>query len=165
MNWGQYIRVLETYKALYNLVTVLKVGAPTLAKVEIVPSIIAGNPDQTLTLTAKATDSNGTDVTDSTEFSWGVGTSDVVKLGSTIGKSVTITLSSVGETTVSLTGKYAGGSKGASASVKVTKPQMEFPWWIIYLIVAVMLVVVILMAILGRRRKKKNVPYDWQYAY
>jgi cobalamin biosynthesis Mg chelatase CobN len=164
------VKVTATYnsKSVENTtsVTVLKVGTPTLAKVEIVPSSITGNPDKTFTLTAKATDSNGTDITDSTEFTWGVGALEVVQLSSTTGKSVTLTLSSVGETTISLTGKYLGVSKGASASVKVTKPQTEFPWWIIDLIIVVMIIVVILMALLGRRRKKKkNVPYDWQYPY
>jgi hypothetical protein len=131
---------------------------PSISSITVTPSSVAGDIGASVTLVAKAIDTNGTDITNSVSFVWSIALSNIADLYQN-GKTVSVTLKVAGETTITVKGTYNGLSKQANVPVKATKPTTEFPWWIIVAIVVVMIVIVLLMLILGRRKKKQS--YDW----
>jgi len=161
------VKVIATYnsKTATNSteITVIKPGVPPLDKLTISPSSVSGDIGKSFTLTAIAKDVNGTDITDSVTFTWSIAAPNLADLNPS-GKSASVDLKSAGETTVTVKASYNGVTKTATASVKVTKPQTEFPWWILMVLIAVVSLIVVLMFVLGRRRKKQS-PYDWNQPY
>jgi len=161
------VKVIATYnsKTATNSteITVIKPGVPSLDKLTISPASISGDIGKSFTLTAIAKDVNGTDITDSVTFTWSIATPNLADL-SPSGKSASVELKSAGETTVTVKASYNGVTKTATASVKVTKTQTEFPWWILMVLIAVVALIIVLMFILGRRKKKQS-PYGWDTGY
>jgi len=143
-------------------VTVLPPGA-TIARVSVTPFSISGEIGKEFTLDAKAYDMNDTDITSKVTFAWSE-VAGIVTISSATGTTVSVTLKSAGETVITVTGSYGGISKSEKAIVKVVKPQMEFPWWILYLLIAIVVAIVVIMLIAGRRKKKRS-PYDWDASY
>jgi hypothetical protein len=133
---------------------------PKLDRVTITPSSVSGGIGATFNLIAKATDTNGTDITDSVTFTWTVTASNIASVSGS-GKTASVSLKSAGDTTVTVQGIYNGVTKTGTASIHVAKAQTEFPWWIIGALVLIVVVIFLLMTIISRR-KRRQMPIEWQ---
>jgi hypothetical protein len=159
------VKITATYngKSVSNSVQVTVNTPSTVAKLDkitIAPSSVSGGIGAAFNLVVKATDTNGTDITDSVTFTWTVTASNIASVSGS-GKTASVSLKSAGDTTVTVQGTYNGVTKTASASIHVVKPQTEFPWWIIGALILIVVIIFLLMTILSRR-KRRQMPIEWQ---
>jgi hypothetical protein len=131
--------------------------AATLDSVEIIPPSVSGTVGNRVSLTARAYDNKGSELTTGVLFTWSIAGKKIASLDGTTGDSVALTLNSLGDTTVSVEASYGGMTRVANADVHIKeKPKpSEFPWWLVAVIAAIIMTLILLLLLAGRRKKKE----------